>query len=367
MDSFTVLSCHSVNYAGRSTMTAGSQSSRDDAALEHEHVNLRRASIAYQRPSLTLSLWQIATSAVPLLVILFAMYRLLPWSIWVTMALAFPAAGCVVRLFIIQHDCGHGSFFRSRWSNDVVGTLCSLATLTPYAMWRRQHAGHHSHWNNLDRRHAGSDIYSSCATLAEYRKMSRWRQRVYRLAQHPLIALVALPPIVFLLLYRVPFDTPKSWQAERRSVYLTNAALLAVFVGLAAFVGVREVLIVQVPIIVLSASVGVWLFSIQHRFETALWARQPAWDPVAASLGGSSYLKLPAVLQWFTGNIGFHHVHHLNPRIPNYRLQACHVATPALAAVRPLPVRRVLASWRLALWDEELDRLVPFPEAVETK
>jgi omega-6 fatty acid desaturase (delta-12 desaturase) len=323
---------------------------------------LRRATLAFQQPALAPALWQLGNSVLPLLALLVAMYLLLPWSVWAAWALAVPAAGCVVRIFIIQHDCGHGAFFRSRRLNDIFGTLCSLATMTPYAMWRRQHAGHHSHWNNLDQRHAGSDIYSGCMTLGEYRVLPAWRRRLYRLVQHPAVALVALPPVVFLLLYRVPFDTPDAWRAERRSVYLTNLALFVLFLGLGSLLGFRAVLLVQVPIVALAATAGIWLFSIQHRFETALWARQGEWEPVAASLRGSSYLKLPWLLQWFTGNIGFHHIHHLNPRIPNYRLQACHRAMPALAAVPALPVRRVLASWRLALWDEAHGCLVAFPE-----
>jgi omega-6 fatty acid desaturase (delta-12 desaturase) len=160
----------------------------------------------------------------------------------------------------------------------------------------------------------------------------------------------------------VPFDTPGGWRTERRSVYLTNLALLLLFLGMGSLLGFRAVLLVQVPIMTIAATAGIWLFSIQHRFDTALWARQGDWQPVDASLRGSSYLKLPRVLQWFTGNIGFHHIHHLNPRIPNYRLEACHRATPALAAVPPLPIGRVLASWRLALWDEARGCLVPFPE-----
>jgi omega-6 fatty acid desaturase (delta-12 desaturase) len=323
---------------------------------------LKRMTLAFQQPSLARSLWQLASTVLLLLSLLAAMYAILPRSVWAAWMLAVPAAGCVIRLFIIQHDCGHGAFFRSRRLNDLLGRACSLATVTPYAMWRRQHAGHHGHWNNLDQRHAGSDIYSGCMTLAEYQAMPDWRRLLYRLMQHPAIALVALPPVVFFLLYRVPFDTPGGWRAERRSVYLTNLALLLLFLGMGGLLGYRAVLLVQGPIMAIAATAGIWLFSIQHRFETALWARQSEWEPVSASLRGCSYLKLPPVLQWFTGNIGFHHIHHLNPRIPNYRLEACHRAIPALAAVPPLPIRRVLASWRLALWDEARGYLVPFPE-----
>lgn len=277
-----------------------------------------------------------------------------------TLALAVPAAGFVVRIFIIQHDCGHGAFFRSRRANTIVGTLCSMVTLAPYASWRRQHAGHHANWNNLDRRLSGLDIYSSCLTTAEYRSLNVWRRMAYRASRHPLVSLVILPPLVFLLLYRVPFDTPKAWTKERRAVHLTNLALLGLVLALGLTLGFRPVLMVQLPICVIAAVFGVFLFSLQHRFEHTLWARQEEWDFVAASLQGSSYLKLPKLLQWFTGNIGFHHVHHLNPRIPNYWLQACHDANPALQRAPVLTLRSGLGSVRYALWDEQQGGMVPF-------
>src|SRR5216683_8378931 len=226
-----------------------------------------------------------------------------------------------------QHDCGHGSFFRSRWANELIGSLCSLMTLTPYAFWRRQHARHHGSWNNLDRRAAsGLDIYSSCLTVAEYRALGRWRRRLVRLANHPIVANLLLPPLVFVILYRVPFDAAKGWRHERLGVYLTNLALADFIGGLGLAVGYGRVAAVQLPIMVIASIVGVWLFSIQHRFEHAQWMPDASWSFAVASLGGTSYLRLPRLLQWFTGNIGFHHVHHVDPRIPNYRLEECHNA-----------------------------------------
>ena len=321
---------------------------------------LRRATRLYEGGRVHSSLWQITNSFAPFLAICAVMYWSLPRSYWITAALAPLAAGFVVRIFIIQHDCGHGAFFRSRAANDVVGVLCSLITLTPYRMWRRQHAGHHSHWNNLDRRSSGLDIYSTCLTVDEYRRLSASARLWRRTLQHPLVALVTLPPIVFLLLYRIPFDSPRGWGRERRSVHLTNAAVAGLIMSLGLTLGFGTVALVHAPVMAIAAIVGVWLFSIQHRFEQALWARQESWNPLCAALRGSSYLHLPRTLQWFAGNIGFHHVHHLNPKVPNYRLEACHLATPELQTAYVLRPEAALKAWRAALWDERAGRMVGF-------
>lgn len=294
------------------------------------------------------------------------MYATLGISFWIPFALSFVAAGFLVRIFIIQHDCGHGSFFKSRRANDAVGRLCSLLTLTPYAAWRRQHAGHHGGWNNLDRRASGADIYSSCSTVAEFRSLSRRRRTWYRLMRHPLVANVLLPPLVFLILYRVPFDLPKSWRRERREVYLTNLALVVGFGALGSLLGFGAVAAIHLPIMGVASIVGVWLFSIQHRFERTQWSRQGKWRFADAALQGSSHLRLPRILQWFTGNIGLHHVHHLNPHIPNYRLQACHDSNPVIRTAPTLSLWGGLKQWRYALWDENLGRMVPFKVAMKS-
>ena len=323
----------------------------------------RDALARFQSPSLARSVAQLAGNALAYVALLWLMYASLAVSFWLTLALAVPAAGFVVRLFIIQHDCGHAAFFRARWANALTGWLCSLATYTPYASWRRQHAGHHAVWNNLDQRHAGADIYSSCLTLREYQALTPHRRWRYRLARHPVVAQLLLPPVVFLLLYRLPFDMPRGWKKERRSVQATNLALGAMLSGLGLTLGLGPVLMVQLPIMVLASIIGVWLFTVQHRFEESQWARQAEWSHAGASLHGSSCLRLPPLLQWFTGNIGFHHVHHLLPRIPNYRLQACHEAVPALAeGVTTLTLREALHAPSYALWDEDHGRMVRFPE-----
>jgi omega-6 fatty acid desaturase (delta-12 desaturase) len=320
---------------------------------------------AFQAPSVGRSLGQVgATAALYAVLVAFMYYAFFHISPWLTLALAIPTAGFVVRLFIIQHDCGHGAYFRARWANEAVGWLCSLTTFTPYECWRRHHAAHHAVWNNLDKRPAGGDIYSGCLTLREYQALTPVKQWLYRVALHPLVSQVLLPPALFLIWYRLPFDTPRIWRKERRSVYLTNLGLMSLLVSLVLLIGWWPVLLVQLPIMVVASIVGVWLFSVQHRFEDSMWTRQADWTPAGAALHGSSWLRLPLVLQWFTGNIGFHHVHHLMPRVPNYRLQACHRAEPAFAAhVTGLTLWQALRAPSYTLWDEVGGRMVRFPRA----
>jgi len=315
-----------------------------------------------EAPSLAASLFQILTSVGLFIGACALMYWSLQLSYWLTLALAIPTGALLVRVFIIQHDCGHGSFFASKRANNLMGMFCSMLTLTPYANWRRQHAGHHANWNNLDKRYSGWDIYSTCMTVKEYRALSVWKRLAYRVSRHPLVAHVLVPPFVFLLLYRVPFDTPKSWSSESRAVYLTDLALAGLIVTLGLLVGFRDMLLVQGPVMIVTSVIGVWLFAVQHRFDDALWARHREWHFAKAALEGSSYLKLPRILQWFTGNIGFHNVHHFAPRIPNYRLEHCYRANPEFQQRPPQTIGAAFQAIRLALWDEDSNRLVGFRE-----
>lgn len=326
-------------------------------------TGLRSALARFQAPILARSLMQISTTLALFLGTCTAMYFSLDGSYWVTLGLSVVAAGLTVRLFIVQHDCGHGSFFRSARANDLVGMLCSLFTFTPYSHWRRQHAGHHANWNNLDKRWSGADIYSHCLTLDEYRALPRWRRLAYRASRHPLVANLVLPPLIFLVLYRLPFDTPSSWRRERWAVYLHDAALVAIACSIGFAIGFDSVALVQLPVIVIASIIGVGLFSVQHKYEGVVWEREGRWTAQSASLASSSYLHLPRLLQWATGNIGFHHVHHLNPRIPNYRLEACHRAVPGLQGATMLGLRAAVSSLFLALWDEDRRRMVPFGAA----
>jgi omega-6 fatty acid desaturase (delta-12 desaturase) len=319
----------------------------------------------FQTPILRRSLGQLSISFGGFFATCAAMYLCMAFSLWIALPLSTVAAGFLVRIFIIQHDCGHGSFFKSRRANDFTGMLCSLVTLTPYAFWRRQHARHHGSWNNLDRRAAsGLDIYSSCMTVAEYQSLGRWRKACVRVLHHPIVANVLLPPLVFIVLYRTPFDANKLWRFERYAVYLTNLALAALVAGLGLIVGYGHVAAVQLPVMACASIVGVWLFSVQHRFERAFWASEGSWDFSAACLRGTAYLHLPRVLQWFTGNIGFHHVHHVNPRIPNYRLEECHKANVGFQAVNRLTLCTALHALRYTLWDSERGHLTSFRSAV---
>ena len=317
---------------------------------------------AYQMPLPGNAAWQTASTFGLYLAFVVAMYASLRVSVWLTLALAIPASGLIVRIFMLQHDCGHNSLFRSRRANGIVGAVCSLVTLTPFAYWRRLHARHHGSWNNLDGRGIPADFFSDCLTVREYDALTPLRKRLYRISHHPALIHLLLPPVIFILLYRVPFDTPASCRSERVSVVLLDLSLVALFAGLTAMFGLTSVMLVHLPALALAAIVGIWLFSVQHRFEDAQWANEADWKFAQASLHGTSYLKLPRVLQWFSGNIGLHHVHHLRPGIPNYRLQACHDECPAVtSAVTVLTLRDALKAPSYALWDQDLARMVPFP------
>jgi len=324
---------------------------------------IREAVAIFARPIRTRGLLQLVTSFGPFLAGCAAMYLVFPISYLFTLALAIPTGAFLVRVFIVQHDCGHGSFFASRRANAMTGRVCSLVTLTPFANWSRQHRLHHADWNKLDRIGGGIDIYSGCLTVREHLARTKWQRFIYRLPRHPVVANILLPPVVFLLLYRLPFDTPRAWLRERRSVYLTNAALAALFGTLAALLGWRELLLVHVSIMVVASILGVWLFTLQHRFDSARWTARAQWRFVDAALDGSSWLNLPRMLHWVTGNIGFHHVHHLNTRVPNYRLAAAHEAVQSKRPTRALCLDRAFAAPWLTLWDERSGRLVSFHEA----
>jgi len=330
-----------------------------DRAPSRSGVEVRKAAAAFAKPIRVRGALQLLTSFGPFIAACAAMYLVFPISRPLTFALALPTGALLIRVFIIQHDCGHGSYFGSARANAIVGRLCSLITLTPFTNWARQHSLHHGNWSNLDRR-KGSDLYSACMTVREYLALSRWRRLLHRLPRHPLVANLLLPPLVFLVLYRVPFDTPRRWVRERRSVHLTNAALVALFATLALLLGWQRVLLIHVSVMVVASILGVWLFSLQHRFETARWTWREEWNASDASMEASSWFGLPRALHWLTGNIGFHHVHHLNPRVPSYRLGAAHHAVQAIWPIEPLSLRGSLHAPRLTLWDEVSGRLITF-------
>jgi omega-6 fatty acid desaturase (delta-12 desaturase) len=315
----------------------------------------------YKVTHLGKSLWQLGSTAVLFVVTWWLMLQSLEVSYWLTLLLALPAAGLVTRLFIIQHDCGHGCFFRSPRANHVVGFLLGVVSLTPYQYWRRTHAIHHASSGDLDRRDFGE---IETLTVREYLARSPWDRFRYRLYRNFFVLLVVGPFYQFVLKHRLPLDAPREWKREWRGVMATNLALAAVVVTLGLTVGFGRFALVHGPIVVLSGALGVWLFYVQHQFEDTYWENHPEWDFHRAGAEGSSFLDLPRVLHWFTGNIGYHHVHHLSSRIPNYSLRRCMEENPELQAVTRLTLRKSFQCARLKLWDEENRRLVGF-DAVE--
>jgi omega-6 fatty acid desaturase (delta-12 desaturase) len=325
-------------------------------------AELRAAVAPFESPDLISGIGQIASSLGLYLATMGLMYWSLAISPVLSLALAVPAAALLVRVFIVQHDCGHGSFMASRRGNDILGRICATLTLVPYAFWRKHHNAHHANWNNLDRQGSVADVYTVCLSVEEYRALGRWDRFLYRFPRHPLIAFFVIPPLVFLILYRTPFDTPKNWSRERRSAWATNLAI-ALFWGAQIWAfGFAAFATVQLSIVLLASIVGFWLFSVQHRFENARWMRREEWTHMDAALSGSSHLALPRILHWLTGNIGFHHIHHLSPRVPNYRLADCHASSALLRPPEPLTLGRALAGSNLVLWDEVRQRMIRFAD-----
>jgi len=334
-----------------------------DGNSPSDPVRLRQEVRRYQSPVLRASLSQLASSFGGFIATCATMYALADLSYWLALVLTPLAAGFLVRIFIIQHDCGHFAFFRSPRANRAVGVACSVLTLAPYSSWRRQHDGHHGIWNDLDRRQSGADMYSTCLTVDEYRQLGFWARLWHRVTRHPLVANLLLPPAIFMLLYRVPFDMPREWRKERLQVHLTTLAVVGAVAGLVALVGYERVLAVQLPVMTCAAVFGVWLFSVQHRGEAIRWERHADWSRTTAALNSSTFLRLPRILRWFTGNIGYHHVHHLNPRVPNYRLRECHEAVPELRAVPATSFGQAMRGLRHVLWDEDRQEMVRYRDA----
>jgi omega-6 fatty acid desaturase (delta-12 desaturase) len=310
---------------------------------------LSRRFSAY-RADVKRSIFQLVTTTTPFIALLVIMARASHDRFWLTLLLAIPAAGLLVRLFIIQHDCGHGSFFKSRAANDFVGRALSVLTLTPYDCWKRAHAAHHASTGNLDRRGRG-DVET--LTVAEYQASGSIKKVAYRLYRNPLVMVLLGAPINFILLQRLPLGHELRNSQSRRSILLLDLTLLVAFGVPCALFGVLSVFGAYLPVIIIASWVGNWLFYVQHQFEGAHWERESDWNFHVAAVGGSSYFELPPILQWFSGNIGLHHVHHLCSRVPNYRLQACLDAAPELQEVaKVITLRASLRCWRLALWDE---------------
>jgi omega-6 fatty acid desaturase (delta-12 desaturase) len=332
----------------------------DRLVFDHLEVSVgaevSRENVArFQTPSPWRARWQVANSFVPYVLLWFAMVRALAFSYWIMLPIAILASGFLVRIFIIFHDCGHASFFESKRANNVWGAIAGVLNLTPYRHWRWQHALHHGTSGDLDRRGSG-DIWT--LTVQEYVESTRWRRFAYRVARNPIVLFLLAPLYLFVVDHR--FAASAAPARERQSVWQTNLALLGIGVVLSAIIGVKALLLIQLTISVVAGALGVWLFYVQHQFQGAYWARTESWDYTAAAVQGSSYYKLPKILQWFTGNIGFHHIHHLSPRIPNYHLQRCHDADPFFMSIEPLTLLSSRKSLAIRLWDEQRKKFVGF-------
>ena len=306
----------------------------------------------YTFPDTWRSVWQVVNSVVPFIVGWYLMYRSLEIGYWLTLLLAVPTAGFMVRNFIIFHDCCHGSFFKTIKANDRLGLVLGVLVLTPFYQWKHSHAIHHATAGDLDRRGTG-DVYTM--TVEEY-LASPWYKKVgYRIMRSPMILFTIGAMIVFMLTHR--FWEKNAGKRERSSVIWTNIAIAAVVGWLVIEIGWAAFLMVELPILLFACGAGVWLFYVQHNFEPSYWERHANWDFFNAGMDGSSFYKLPRLLQWFTGNIGFHHIHHLSPKIPNYKLEQCHNENPQFQ-IEPLTVRSSLKSLYFRLWDEKERMLV---------
>jgi acyl-lipid omega-6 desaturase (Delta-12 desaturase) len=335
----------SVNASSRPPAPAGARRSWRELVAPYAKADPRRGWI------------QLLNTGLPFLLLVAAMLVGADHGVWAVLVLIVPGAALLVRLFMIQHDCGHGSFFKSRWANDLLGRALGVLTLTPYTFWRSSHAVHHASAGNLDRRGVG-DI--STLTVREYLALPRWRRIMYRVYRHPVVLFGIGPAYQFLLRHRVPTGHPIRQWRDWLSILGTDAALTAIVLASALTIGLRPILLSYLPVALLAGSIGVWLFYVQHQFEETYWEPTPRWNFHAAALQGSSFYDLPRILQWMTGYIGFHHIHHLSSRIPNYRLRECFKENPELHKAKRLSLLDSLRCPRLVLWDETARKLVSF-------
>jgi len=322
--------------------------------------SLRQLVTPFARPQRGRAVAQLLNTVIPF----FALWALMAksvldgWGLGWTLLMAIPASGLYMRIFIFQHDCGHGSFFAHRQLDHVVGAALGVVTLFPYGYWKKTHAIHHATSGNLDRRELGDVV---TLTVREYEALP-WKKKIgYRLYRSAPVLFVVGPFYQFLIKHRFPFDIPFSWKKEWASVLWNNAAILGIAWALGTFIGWHTVLLVHVPIVMIAGAAGIWLFYVQHQFEHAYWERQETWDPDEAAIQGSSFYDLPRWLHWWTGNIGYHHIHHLAAKVPNYRLRECFESSPLLQKAPRHSIRESFKCARLKLWDEEKRRLVGFP------
>ncbi|MDF2668641.1 MAG: fatty acid desaturase [Paenibacillus sp.] len=320
-----------------------------------KEMQLKKEVAPFEKNDIKSSVRQLFNTLLPLVLLWMAAYYSLSISYWLTLPIALVTAGFVIRTFIIFHDCCHQSFFRSRLANEIVGTITGVITLVPYHQWKTTHSIHHATSSNLEKRGVG-DMW--IMTVNEYVASSVWLRLAYRFYRNPLVMFGIGPLYIFLIDYR--FNRKAARRRERINTYITNASLVGLYALLCWIIGWQAFLLVQGTVFFFSGLAGIWLFYVQHQFEDSYFENEEEWSYVKAAVEGSSYYKLPKVLQWMTGNIGFHHVHHLSPRVPNYHLEAAHNATPPLQMATTINLRTSLKSLRFRLWDEQNKTFVGF-------
>ena len=334
-------------------MSAPTDSNTSQSARE----DLIQSVSKYAQPDYRKAFWQVSNTFLPYLglwaLMIFSVLHGYPY--WLTLLLAVAASGFLVRIFILFHDCCHVAFFPSRRANRILGYIAGILVFTPFEDWQRTHVIHHSASGDLDRRGVG-DIWT--LTVDEYLSASRLKRFAYRFFRNPLFLFTIIPLVLFLIIQRFP--SPGAKKRERNSVFFTNAAIVAIITVMSLTLGFQNYLLIQLPVIMMAASAGMWLFYVQHQYEDVYWSRHQSWDLTLSGLEGSSYYKLPKVLQWIVGNIGLHHIHHVKANIPNYNLQRCYDEISALQTVTPLTFRKSLKSLWLNLWDEQRQKLVSF-------
>ncbi|MFC4558297.1 fatty acid desaturase [Virgibacillus kekensis] len=324
---------------------------------KQKQAQLKKSVSTFASPDTKASIKQLLNTLLPFFIIWFLAYQSLSISVWLSIPLSIVAAGFVVRIFIIFHDCTHGSFFKNAKANRIVGTITGIVTLFAFEKWKRSHAIHHATSSNLDKRGTG-DVW--VMTVNEYIEASFWGRLAYRLYRNPIVMFGFGPFYLFGISNR--FNRKGAKRKERLNTYVINASVAAIYALLIWAIGWQAFLIIQLPILFVAGSAGIWLFYVQHQFEDSYFENEDEWDFVKAAVDGSSYYKLPKVMQWLTGSIGFHHVHHLAPRVPNYKLEEAHESTPPLQKATTITLASSLKSIRFRLFDEENKSFVSFKE-----
>lgn len=324
---------------------------------QQNQKNLRKQVIPYEKSNLKASIWQMINTFVPFIILWILAYKSLSTSIFLTLIFDLAAALFLIRIFIIFHDCCHQSFFKNKTANKVLGTITGIVTLFPFSQWKHSHSIHHATSSNLDKRGVG-DMW--VLTVDEYVSASVWTKIAYRLYRNPFIMFGFGP--IYIVLISNRFNAKNAKLKERLNTYITNIAIVGLSALFCLQIGWENFLIIQGPIFFVSAALGIWLFYVQHQFEDTYFEEDENWDYVKAAVEGSSFYKLPKLLQWLTGNIGYHHVHHLSPRVPNYHLEDVHNNTLPLQNVPTITLKTSLSSLKFRLWDQENKKFISFKE-----